>query len=174
MKDWGQPLKWNDKPQVKKGNLGEKIVDEYFEGQKYIIYKPITNAPHLIDRLYVKDKKQLIFADVKTKAKRNKYPDTGFNHKHYEEYKMLQEMGLMVWIFFVDEAEGTVYGNTLEELSKECIIQHNGKTIKYPWIWGEIIYFHRDIMDVIHLLSEGEVEEIKSYNTRKYEYENCR
>ena len=83
--DWGQALKWNDKLQVKKGNLGEKIVDEYFEGQGYIIYEPTTDGAHLIDRLYVKDKKQLIIADVKTKPKRNKYPDTGFNYKNYKQ-----------------------------------------------------------------------------------------
>tara|TARA_Y100000034_G_C6808457_1_gene363200 strand:+ start:305 stop:793 length:489 start_codon:yes stop_codon:yes gene_type:complete len=158
-------------PQVKKGNLGEKIVDEHFEGQGYIIYEPTTNAAHLIDRLYVKDKKQLIFADVKTKAKRNLYPDTGFDYKHYKEYKMLQDMGLEVWIFFVDEVEGGVYGNTLKELSKPCEIQHNGKIIKYPLRWGEIIYFYRNNMEIVRLLTTEEVKEIRGYNTRNYEYE---
>ena len=164
-------MNWEDKEQVKKGNIGENIVDQYFDGQGYIIYEPRQDAAHLIDRLYVKDKKKLIFAEVKTKARRNKYPDTGFNNKHYEEYKALQEMGLEVWIFFVDEAEGAVYGNTLEELSAPLTIQHYGKTIKYPWHWGEIIYFYRKIMDDIYLLSEEEVEEIKSHNTRNYDYE---
>ena len=90
---------------------------------------------------------------LKTKAKRNKYPDTGFNHKHYEEYKMLQEMGLMVWIFFVDEVEAIVYGNTLEKLSEPQIVHHEGKTIKYPLRWGEIIYFYRKNMIDISLLA---------------------
>ena len=157
--------------QVKKGNIGERIVDDYFQGQGYIIYKPVQDAPHLIDRFYVKDKKQLIFAEVKTKAKRNKYPDTGFDNRHYEEYKTLQEMGLIVWIFFVDEAEGAVYGNTLEELSIPRTIQHRGQTIEYPKRWGEIIYFPREIMDNIYLLTKEEVMEIKSYNTRNYGYE---
>ena len=85
-------MEWNDKPQVKKGNIGEKIIDKYFEDQGYIIYKTSTKAAHLIDRLYVKDKKRLIFADVKTKAKRNKYPDTGFNYSNYEEYQLLQKI----------------------------------------------------------------------------------
>ena len=164
-------MKWEDKLQVKKGNIGESIVDDYFKGQGYIIYKPVTDAPHLIDRFYVKDKKKLIFADVKTKAKRNKYPDTGFNYKHYEEYKTLQAIGLEVWIFFVDEAEGVVYGNTLEKLSIPRTIQHKGQTIKYPLRWGEIIYFPRDVMSDIYLLSNKEVGDIKSYNTRNYEYE---
>ena len=162
---------WEDKPQVKKGNLGEKIVDEYFEGRGYIIYKPVTNAAHLIDRLYVKDKKKLIFADTKTKAKRNKYPDTGFDYQHYKDYQMLQDMGLEVWIFFVDEVEAIVYGNTLEKLSEPQIVHHEGKTIKYPLRWGEIIYFYRKNMIDISLLSVEEVSEIKSYNTRNYEYE---
>ena len=157
--------------QVKKGNIGERIVDDYFERQGYIIYKPVTNAPHLIDRFYVKDKKQLIFAEVKTKAKRNIYPDTGFDRKNYEEYKKLQEMGLTVWIFFVDEAEGAVYGNTLERLSMPCKIQHKGKTYDYPLPSGEIIYFPREIMHTICLLSNEEVKDIKSHNTRNYEYE---
>ena len=164
-------MKWNDKPQVKKGNLGEGIIDKYFENQGYITYKPVTDGAHLIDRLYVKDKKQLIFADVKTKPKRNKYPDTGFNYKNYEEYEMLKEMGLEVWIIFVDEAEGAIYGNTLEKLSEPCSIQHKGKTIEYPLRWGEIIYFYRNDMIDITLLSKEEVGEIRSYNTRNYEYE---
>ena len=164
-------MNWEDKPQVKKGNIGENIVDQYFEGQGYIIYKPVTNAAHLIDRLYVKDKKKLIFADTKTKAKRNKYPDTGFDYQHYKDYQMLQEMGLEVWIFFVDEVEAIVYGNTLEKLSEPQIVHHEGKTIKYPLRWGEIIYFYRKSMIDISLLSVEEVSEIKSYNTRNYEYE---
>ena len=162
---------WEDKPQVKKGNLGEKIVDEYFEGRGYIIYKPVTGAAHLIDRLYVKDKKKLIFADTKTKAKRNMYPDTGFDCKHYEDYQRLQNMGLEVWIFFVDEAEAAVYANTLEKLSEPCSIIHNGQTIEYPKTEGKIIYFYRNSMIDITLLSVEEVSEIKSYNTRSYEYE---
>ena len=164
-------MKWNDKLQVKKGNLGEKIVDEYFEGQGYIIYEPTTDGAHLIDRLYVKDKKQLIFADVKTKPKRNKYPDTGFNYKNYKEYEVLEKMGLEVWIIFVDEVEGAIYGNTLEKLSEPCSIEHYGRTIEYPLTEGEIIYFYRNNMIDINLLSREEVAEIKSYNTRKYEYE---
>ena len=170
LRDWGQELKWEDKPQVKKGNIGENIVDQYFGGQGYIIYKPVTDSAHLIDRLYVKDKKKLIFADTKTKAKRNNYPDTGFDNRHYKDYQMLQEMGLEVWIFFVDEVEATVYGNTLEKLSEPHIVQHNGRTLKYPWVCGEIIYFYRDNMIDISLLSQEEVREIKSYNTRNYEY----
>ena len=171
LKDWGQALNWEDKEQVKKGNIGENIVDQYFDGQGYIIYEPRQDAAHLIDRLYVKDKKKLIFADTKTKAKRNMYPDTGFDCKHYKDYQRLQEMGLEVWVFFVDEVEATVYGNTLEKLSEPQVVNHKGKTLRYPWICGEIIYFHRDNMIDISLLSVEEVSEIKSHNTRNYDYE---
>ena len=164
-------MNWDDKPQVKKGNIGENIVDQYFDGQGYIIYEPKQDAAHLIDRLYVKDKKKLIFADTKTKAKRNMYPDTRFDYRHYKDYHMLQNMGLEVWIFFVDEVEASVYGNTLEKLSEPCIVQHKGQTLKYPLRGGEIIYFYRKNMIDISLLSQEEVAEIKSHNTRNYEYE---
>ena len=164
-------MNWEDKEQVKKGNIGENIVDQYFEGRGYIIYKPVTNAAHLIDRLYVKDKKKLIFADTKTKAARNLYPDTGFDYKHYEEYLVLQDMGLEVWIFFVDEVEAAIYGNTLEKLREPHTIHHNGKTIEYPLRWKEIIYFYRKNMIDVASISVEEVSEIKSHNTRNYDYE---
>ena len=61
------------------------------EEKGYVVYKPVTEGAHAFDILAVKDKKTVIIADVKTKARRNYFPDTGINYKHYVEYKAISE-----------------------------------------------------------------------------------
>ena len=42
-------MNWNNKITVKKGNIGEQIIRNFFEKKGWIIYKPITNKAHWID-----------------------------------------------------------------------------------------------------------------------------
>ena len=162
---------WHDKIEVKKGDVGERIVDDYFRNYGYIIYTPEEGSPHLIDRYYIKDKDNLFFAEVKTKPKRNNYPDTGFDYRHYEGYKILQDLGHKVCVFFVDEVEASVYGNTLSEISKPSTLEYNGRIIEYPLREGELIYFRRDTMKEVTILTQDEVMEIRGHESRNYPYE---
>ena len=83
-----------------KGKIGEDIVRRYLEEKGYVVYKPVTEGAHAFDILAVKDKKTVIIADVKTKARRNYFPDTGINYKHYVEYKViLKTLLTSVFIF---------------------------------------------------------------------------
>ena len=162
-------MKWEDKEQVKKGNIGEDAVERFLEEEGFVIYKPVTDVAHPFDRLCVKDKNTIFIAEIKTKPMRKYYPDTGFNYTHYEDYQRMQKKGLNVYMFFVDEIQGVIYGNTLNKISENCIVEHNGKMREYPKIEGSIIYFPIKNMEFINHLKESEINSIKELYTGSYE-----
>ena len=47
-------MSWQDKIQVKKGNIGEKIVRNYLEKKGFIVYEPKTNGSHPFDKIAIK------------------------------------------------------------------------------------------------------------------------
>lgn len=162
-------VNFNDKPSTQKGKIGEEIIKKWLEDRGWIIYEPKTeNKPHAFDKLAIKDKKQLILIEVKTKARRNYYPDTGIDIRHYDEYKLIsQNHNLPVFLFFVDEMIGEIYGNKLSFL-EEQVKTSDGR--EYPLRQGGIIYFPLERMYKIAILDTSKVLELKKLNTRNYEY----
>jgi Holliday junction resolvase-like predicted endonuclease len=163
---------WHNKIQVKKGNLGEKIVLNILEQKGYIVYQSITNKAHTFDFLAIKDKKIFKIAEIKSKARLNKFDATGINIKNYKEYVYIYEtQKIDTILFFVDEhpKEKRIYCQQLSELMKEKIIDK----IKYPntKIINGIILF--SLNDMIHVkdLSDTEINELKNLSLRKYDYE---
>lgn len=169
---------WNEKQTVKKGDIGEKIVNQYLESKGFIIYQPITDKAHAFDKIAIKDKIHMIICEVKTKAKRNYKPDTGIDYRHYLEYKALSEKyNLPVHLFFVDEELKQIYGGRLKDLELPNAYEYNTQYLSYPKVEKTkqdktIIYFYQPTMKVIHNLTDEEAAEIKSYNTRNYQYSN--
>lgn len=169
--------KWNEKTQVKKGDIGEAIVRGLLEKYGWIVLKPVTNAAHYFDMLSIKPKSEefkAFIVEVKTKAKRNLRNDTGIDVKHYESYqKVAREMNISLFLCFVDEMLCKVYGASLDKLSKQYV--DKGGYI-YPLIeenkFGKIIYFSLDVMQDIYDLSNVEVESIKNFNRRNYDYKD--
>lgn len=158
---------WDKKTEVIKGNFGENIIRKYLEDKGFVIYEPITDKSHAFDKLAIKDKEQMILIEVKTKARRNKYPDTGININHYENYKKISKKhNLPIFLFFVDEMLGKIYGNTLQKLEEEIII----KSVKYPLFWNNIIYFPVAKMKDIYKLNSEEIAFLKKNSTRNYDY----
>ena len=163
---------WDDKLEVKKGNIGEQIVRKYLEKRGFVIYKPVTKMAHAFDMLAIKNKEKLLISEIKTKARLNKYPATGFDYKHYLEYKKISEKhNADVFVFFVDEMLEKVYGNYLKYLEEKTIINNNN----YPFTMNfgynkQVIIFPLDNMIDIKLLTEEQVKTIKKYQTRNYEY----
>lgn len=155
-----------------KGEYGEKIVRQILEEKGFVVYKPYTNGAHAFDVLAIKDKQKCIALDVKAKARRNAYPDTGINLSHYSVYKAFSESHRMpFWLVFVDEAMGQIYGNCLEELDKPRMV--NGQS--YPFVWrgnnSGTIYWPLKAMILFRELSNSDVQELKSLSQRTHEYQ---
>lgn len=164
-------MEFKDLPGVKKGNLGEQIVDEWLDKQGLIVYEPSTDNAHGFDRLVSVDKSSLVIVEVKTKPKRLYYPDTGINIKHFEGYKKVSEKhSIPLCIFFVDEILKQIYCGWLSELVQEKQIKWKGKRITYPLTNKEIVYFYQPRMKVIHHLTDDEAEQIKLLSNRSYNY----
>lgn len=153
---------WNNKIQVIKGDFAERIVHKYLENKGYIVYIPQTNGSHSFDRLAIKNKKQIIIAEIKAKAKLNNYDETGFEYKHYLEYKEISKKhNIPVFIFFVDEMLKEIYGNFLSALEQNSRIA--------PW-GTQILFQMKNMKRNIYNLNNEEVLFLKQTSTRKYNY----
>lgn len=164
-------MEWSDKIEVKKGDLGEKIVRDWLHRNGLVVYEPVTDSAHAFDKLVSRGKSTLVIVEVKTKPRRLYFPDTGIQLKHYNEYKRVSEKyNIPLCIFFVDEYLSEIYCGYLSELSANKQITHNGKSITYPLVKGGIIYFYQPTMRVIHKLAPEQVTEIKKHSSGNYKY----
>jgi hypothetical protein len=166
---------WQDRTSVRKGTLGEQIVHAHLEKNGYIVYSPATEGAHAFDKLAVRNKREIIIAECKTKARRKYYPDTGIDCKHYNEYKYIENLhNIPVFIFFVDELVKKVYGNKLSILEKPRNVKYelDGKRRykDYPLVQGNIIYFPMVAMEDIATLTENDCSKLISVSTRSYDY----
>jgi len=60
------------KPALKKGEIGEMIIQDFLEKRGWIVYRPFTkDKAHYFDALATKNKEKVIAIDVKTKARLN-------------------------------------------------------------------------------------------------------
>jgi len=154
-------LSWQDKPEVKKGDIGEDIVDCILSNMGYSSFKNNDNCSHPIDRIYIHRKTHDIkVIDVKCKQLRDKYPDTGFPFSNFKVYRDINK-AITVEIWFVDCVKGEIYGNTLDKLKEMKIV--NGKTYPSPEsnVDGTIIYFPYENMVKYAYLTEEQIEVIK-------------
>jgi hypothetical protein len=174
-----------------KGNLGELAVIKYIQQKEYNVFKPTkpivsedeilfdfkkTDESHAFDGIAIKykncDNPDMFLYDVKTKAKRNNYDDTGLNLKHFNLYKKIsKEFHLKFMLFFVDELSGICYANWIDKLEINSVL--NGK--EYPSIEStsngiDIIYFPICSMIELFTITDELCKEIKNKNQRKYEY----
>jgi len=162
-------MKWEDKTSVQKGALAEAVVDQFLIDNGWIPYVPM-GGPHPFDRLSANMKKRKIMViEVKAKAARTHYPDTGVNVKHYEGYKRVWLYNrLPVFLAFVDEVEGAIYGEFLGILEKERTVNGN----VYPLVQKGIRYWPRSAMRTIAMLNDLQVENLKALSNRNPAYED--
>lgn len=154
-----------------KGEIGEQIVKDHLESKGWVVYKPQTPGPHCFDILALLNKKSAIALDVKAKSRLNKYPATGIDQRHFEEYKSFSEKHLMpFWVVFVDEMQKTVYGNTIAELEKEREVEG----VKYPFVMNakgkHVRIWPLEAMKPIASISDDSVQKLISFNQRNYSY----
>lgn len=154
---------WQNKTEVKKGNIGEEIILEYLESKDFIVYKSITDGAHLIDYFGLYGNKDVYSFEVKTKRRRAFFPDTGFEYRHWQEYlKLNDKYNINIFFFFVDDFEKCIYGNWLSELKNEVKIIANGEQVVFPL----------KNMKKIANLSKEDIIKLRSYTTENYSYEN--
>ena len=170
------------KSTTRKGMIAEEIVDELLKNLNCMPYAPkYQDKSHPVDRIVLNclgRKTYFCFIDVKCKPKRTKYPDTGINLNHYGKYKFLSDHeNAKVYLFFVDEDSGDVYGNFLDVLDQERVIEHNHALLEYPIMdtfgrTGGIIYFPMVAMEPIAKLIPENIAKLRSLNTSEYLYKD--
>lgn len=163
---------WDGKTTVMKGGIGERLVNEYLIKNDFIPYSPDASGAHPFDRLVAsRDKRTIFIADSKAKSRRKFYPDTGIDIRHYSEYKHIQDKyNIDVFIFFIDEESGTIYGNILRKLDSEKSIIHNGRTLEYPMEQGGIRYFSIESMKHVANIPKAEKEAMQALTTKQEVY----
>lgn len=163
---------WADRKTVKKGDVGEALVDDFLRGKHVIPYKPDYDGAHPFDRLCATvDKRSIFIADIKTKARREFYADTGIDVRHYREYKHVEnKYKLRIFIFFVDEKLREVYGNWLTVLERPLELSVGSKIFNYPLTQKNIIYFPLVHMQPISTITLEKAKELMALSTRNYEY----
>jgi hypothetical protein len=163
---------WQNLSTVKKGNIGERLVNEFLIKKDFIPYSPDATGAHPFDRLVAsRDKRTIFIADSKTKAARKYYPDTGIDIRHYNEYKFIQDKyNIEVFLFFVDEEKLEIYGNILSRLDEVRTVLHNGKFLSYPWEHQGIRYFPLEKMQHIANIPTSEAMAMKTLTSKKIEY----
>lgn len=163
-------MNWQDKKTVHKGNVGERLVRQLLERDGWVVYGPETQGPHAFDRLAVKNKETIAIIEVKTKAKLTYYNATGFNTKHFMEYlKIKEKYGVEVFVYFVDEELGKIYGAPLSVLSQPMVGKDNKQ---YPMELrsGQTV-FSMELMQEVRRLTAEEIAEIKSLTFRNSAYQ---
>lgn len=161
-------MNWHDRTEVKKGDVGERIVKNYLESKGGVVYKPITNKAHHFDMLFSYNKTQTIVIEVKTQERLNRYKETGITISHYKDY--LRIKNIPVYLFFVDYSTKTVYGNSLDILSQEYLKDDKMFPFEREGSSGTRVNFHLDTMKTYTKLSDLEIEELKRFTTKKEKY----
>ena len=150
---------------LNKGKIGEDIVRAYLEQQGYVVYTPDTIGSHMFDIMAIKNKSEIIIADVKTKPKRKNYNDTGIDVHFYNDYKKASEkMNVPFYVFFVDYVTGKIYKADIIDLDKKNEWIEN---IQYPSRYKGIIYYHLNQLEIIGELSKEDVNKLKELDNQK-------
>jgi hypothetical protein len=162
-------MDWQELTTVKKGNVGEELVNRYLIEHGFIPYSPAPVGAHPFDKLCAsRDKKTIFVADSKAKPARTWYPDTGIDIRHYNDYMLIHDKyRLDIFLFFVDEDTGTIYGNFLRILDKPREILHKGKTLQYPMEYKGIRYFPLVAMETVGEIPNAELMLLRQFSTRK-------
>jgi len=163
---------FKNKTTYKKGLIGEEIVQKALEARGYVVYKPITEKAHGFDFLAVKDKQVFIIAEVKSKARMNKFKATGIDGRHFEDYmRIWKKYSIDIIIFFVDEhpEEERIYCQKLSELIRPRVIEG----VSYPnsKIAAGIVLFSLAHMKHVAYLDKAQIQNLRNNSTRNYDYE---
>jgi hypothetical protein len=145
---------------LKKGELGENIIQEFLEKRGWIVYRPFTkDKAHYFDALATKNKEKVIAIDVKTKARLNNWKAQGINITTYNEYKkFIDKVNVPFYLIFIDDKCGDVYSAELSKLKNSF----NPTPKIIAWYLNEMFYLFNIGEENIKMLSE--------FDQRNYDY----
>lgn len=155
---------------LEKGDYGEILVKQFLEKKGYVIYQPVTMAPHPIDMIACRRGIIAFAAEVKTKPACRKYPETGIENYQYEHYlRFCEAAGIPLFIAFVDEERGEIYGNYLHELDKPTWYKgmHYPKTIGHTGGANVTRYFPLCNMNRLRFLTPVEINMLKKHTQQQ-------
>ena len=154
---------WNDRTQVKKGDIGEEIIFKYLEENNYIVYPTISEGSHPFDGFAYKNKELFMF-DVKTKARMNKCNCTGFDYKHYKLYiQIAKKYNSPFYVYFVDDKNGNVHMADILKLEKV-------ERTKMQYFTRSIIGWDLSLLDFLFKIGKDKIQKLTQFDTRKHKY----
>jgi hypothetical protein len=168
-------VKWEERTTVQKGTIAEELVCNWFLAKGVQPYRPAPGGPHKVDFLLIEPNGRFRGLDVKAKAARNRYPDTGIDLRHFFEYRDLEiNYGTPMFLAFVDEAAGCFYGNHLEQLvvPRLIFVASRGREVQYPLVddKNQLVFFPLAAMQKMGEIPLETVSRLRDLSTRKYPY----
>lgn len=162
----------NFKTADRKGKIGERIIAEMLLAKGFHFYGPRQSGPHPFDGQIVdSDGKIIALCDVKTKDRRNLYLDTGINVAACDKYEKSSQINNLPFVlFFVDTLERKVFSGDLGELCRGQVIEGAEYPKKEALNNNSIIYFHLSTMGIFGILTQSQIDEIRGFDQRCYEY----
>lgn len=157
---------------MKKGAIAERIVREHLESKGFVVYEPVTDKAHPFDKLCsTSDKRTLMVAEIKAKPARRFFPDTGINVTLWREYQAVATRhSLEVFLYFVDEDMAAIYGNTLSALEEKRVVEDGKRTLAYPLVDHDIVYFPLAAMKLVAHLTDEQTKALSGLSTRDDRY----
>jgi hypothetical protein len=145
---------------LRKGQLGEQIIIDYFEAKGWIVYCPFTkNKAHAFDILATKNKERIIALDVKTKARLNKWPAQGIDIRSYKQYMSFKnKMSIPFYLIFVDDKNGDVHCMEL----KKGIREFNPTDYIVAW--------YLEDMQFLFNIGPEKIQQLSEFDQRNYLY----
>jgi hypothetical protein len=158
-------------PTTRKGAIAEQYVRDVLVSRGWHIYTYSADQSHPVDMLAITPDNRLTAVEVKCKCARIYYPDTGIDRNDYYAYHELQtQLNLPVLLLFVDNYNKTVYGNYLDTLSQPITIVDNKRTLNYPMIVEQYVYFPLQLMEHYANIPPAIVAQINTRTRSKYHY----
>ncbi len=160
-------MEWQDKREVKKGNIGEEITKIWLKETGYIFYEAKVEGSHKVDIFcHEKTNKKIQCVESKAKKRMWKRPMSGCNLNSYEEYKDLYMNNYIdTFLIFTDDFEEWIYGQFLSQLSDGQII--NGKS-------GKVIVWPLSQMIKIKKLTSEQLIELRKFSKPDSNYDNVK
>ncbi len=155
-----------------KGAIGQGCVEQMFAGEA-VFYWTDEETSHPFDGIALEwETYDIIAIEIKAKAARTWYRDTGFDVAQWDRLtRAREEYGKDPFCVFVDEAIGWVYGNYLSVLERPRPSERPGRDPDYPCVKNGIVYFPLRAMKKLGDIPADQLAELRHLSQRNGDFE---